>query len=458
LICGALWASGSAAASGARAVSAGDTLRLSLEDAVRIALERGPDVRYADAGVRAAAGRVREAAAAAFPQVSGSATYTRKIDSIFEGVSADTGLGVLFRNSPFAAVNSWSADLTASQVLLSRRVGAGIAAARAYRSASEWQRREVREAARFAARRAYHEAAAEVLAIAESSLALARAHFRDVDLWYRQGARAEYDRIRAEVDVLNEEPAVVAARNAVATSMLELKRLLDLPSEQPVALTTPPRLDEDRVPVPDLGDPSPSGRAALAAAEANVELRRRALAAERGERWPTLVASATLSHQAYPSDVWPAREQFRRDLQASLQLDYPLFLGLRTFGAVQRAGAELRQAEIERDRTRRDVELDLDTARQETRRMLAVLAARRGAARLAARAHRIATVRYAGGLGTELEVSDARLQLRTAEVNEVLAARDYLTALARLEYALGAPPRIEMKSLDELSFSQEPTR
>ena len=46
----------------------------------------------------------------------------------------------------------------------------------------------------------------------------------------------------------------------------------------------------------------------------------------------------------------------------------------------------------------------------------------------AERAHHLANVRYTNGLSTQLEVSDARLQLRTAEVHEVQATRDYLVA------------------------------
>jgi outer membrane protein TolC len=49
----------------------------------------------------------------------------------------------------------------------------------------------------------------------------------------------------------------------------------------------------------------------------------------------------------------------------------------------------------------------------------------------ASRAYEIAEVRYGAGLSTQLELSDARLQLRQAEANRAVAARDLQVARAR---------------------------
>jgi outer membrane protein TolC len=57
----------------------------------------------------------------------------------------------------------------------------------------------------------------------------------------------------------------------------------------------------------------------------------------------------------------------------------------------------------------------------------------------AERAQHLATVRYANGIATALEVSDARLALQQASVNEAAATRDYLLAIAALERAVGHP-------------------
>lgn len=449
-------ASGSAApAASSGAAATQDTLRLSLDEALTLAQRGSAEMRVALQAVQVAEGQVKEAAAAALPQITGSLTYNRKFDSVFQNAAQDTSLGGLsdlFRNTSFAAEHSWTADLTATQMLWSSgRVGAGLSAARAYRTAVRADRDETWADVALQIKQAYYDAlyTRDVQAIAESGLQLARQQLEQVRKLRQQGSRAEYDLLQAQVDAANQEPPVVEARNAAALALLTLKRRLGLALEQPIALTTPLAFG-DAVPVVANEPSDAARRAALTSAEATVQARRQALRAERSLRWPTLSAQATVSHAAFPADGSPELDEFTRGIDGSIKLEWPLFQGFRTFGAVQRATGELRQAEARRDLTRQSVALDLEYSRQELHRSLSTLAARRGTVALARRTHELASVRYQNGLSTALEVSDARLKLQTAEVNAVAALKDYRLSLARLERASGGPLAMTTTSLDAI--------
>src|SRR5574341_125937 len=148
------------AAGSARAQSATDTLRLSLEQAVQRALSQSEEVRLAAAQVHEMNGQVREAFAGALPQINGSVTYTRQFASIFSGLSGgnngDTSFTNIFKNSPFGAPNSWAFDVTASQVLWTAgKVGAGLSAAKAARQAARYNREESTTDIAFAVKQAY---------------------------------------------------------------------------------------------------------------------------------------------------------------------------------------------------------------------------------------------------------------------------------------------------------------
>jgi outer membrane protein len=431
-----------------------DTLRLTLDDAVKRALTFAPDARVARAAEQIAGGQVTEALAAALPQITGTVIYDRKFASAFQGLAGDTLFGPIFKHSSFAAVHNWTAELTATQILWSGgRVGAGLAAARDARDAARATRDESLDDLALQVRASYLEAvyAHDVEAIAEDALAQANAHLGQVTLFRKQGSRSEYDLLQAQVDAANQEPQTVAARNAAEQSLLLLRRLLDLPLDRPLALLTPLAFEDGKVPV--LAAPSADGgaRPALRGAEDMVRARREALRYEKAGRWPSLLASATVSHQAYPTDWLPVRHDFVAGVDGSVKLQWPLFQGFKTFGSIQRAGAELRQAEAERDRTREGVALEVEQSRQEVQRALATLVARRGTASLAQRAHHLATVRWRNGLSTQLEVSDARLQMQTAEVNEVAAIKDYRLSLLRLERVTGKPLALTTRSLDALT-------
>ena len=431
-----------------------DTVRLSLDDAVRRALDLGEEVRMARAQVSDARGQVREATAAALPEVRGSVIYTRQFASIFQDIGAgDSTFGPIFANSPFGAANAWTLEVTARQTLFAAgKVGAGLRAARAYRRAAEEQVSETQADVVFRVRQAYLDAlyAARLVEIAEAGLGQARAHEAEVRRFQLAGTRAEYDLLRAQVDAANQAPIVVAARNGLDLSLLALKRLVNLPAAAPLLLTTDLRRPEATMPVLAADTVAGPDRASVRAADATVQVWEQAVRAARADRWPSLSVGATLSHQAFPQRITPFDAQFRRNWSADLRLSVPLFLGFRTVGAEERARASLERARAERDQVQELAALEVERARAEVHRAEALLAAQQVTVRQASRAYHLANVRYANGMATQLEVSDARLLAQQAEVNEAQAVRDYLVGLADLERALGRPVTVERRSLDEL--------
>lgn len=434
-----------------------DTLRLTLEQAVARALASSNEMLAAEAGIGAAEGRVKEVMAEALPQITGTASYNRKLDSIFRGVaeSDTTGLGAIFENTPFGAANGWTFDLTASQLLWSGgRVGAGLSAAKAVRRAVKSDRDQTGADVSLIVQAAYWDAlyTREVQRIAENTLAQARERVRQAELFQKQGIRSEYDLLQAQVDAANQRPAVVAAMAAARVSLLQLRRTLNLPLSQPLVLESSLRFQDSTLLVPEGPTEDASARPALQSARAFVEAREAALRAEKSARWPNLVASANVSHQAFPASGIPAGEDFQRSMDATLKLEWPLFQGFRTFGAVQRASNELRQAQAQRDAMQLTAELELAQARLGVEEAIATLAARRGTAKLAERAHHLADVRWRNGMGTPLEVSDALLRMQDAQVREVLALKDYRLSLARLERAAGRPVPLTARHFDEFSF------
>lgn len=440
-----------------RAVAAqqpSDTVRLTLDEAVRRSLDLGEEVRVARAQVGDARGQVREATAAALPEVRGAVVYTRQFASIFEGAAtADSTFGPIFANSPFGAANAWNLEVTIRQTLFAAgKVGAGLRAAKAYRQAAEEQLAQTQADVIYRVRRAYFDAlyAGRLVEIAEAGMAQARAHEEDVQRFRLAGTRAEYDLLRAQVDAANQAPIVVAARNGLDLALLALKRLVNVRADAPLVLTTRLAGEDATIPVlaaDTLGAPE---RASVRAAEATVRVWEQAVTAARADRWPSLTVGATFSHQAFPQEIAPFDAQFRRNWSADLRLSVPLFLGFRTIGAEERAQASLEQARAERDQVRELAALEVEQAAAEVRRAEALLAAQRATVRQARRAYQIATVRYTNGMSTQLEVSDSRLLEQRAEANEAQALRDYLVGLAELERALGRPAPIERRRVDDV--------
>jgi len=453
-----------------------EPIRLTLEGAVQRALRSGNEVRIAEAGVRQAEGQVTQAWASALPEIRASVTYQRTFASVFQSLGSSSsvppfqpdtaaaldsrvrylethaqyaafqGLGSLFSNTGFGSPNTYVATLTLSQTLFQGgKVGAGIRGAHAYEEAARAQLEETRREVTYRVTQAYLNGvyAARIVDITEASQTQVNDQLHRVSLNHQVGSSADYDLLRAQVEAANQEPLVIAARNNRDVALLEVRRLLNVPADQPIELvsgllTTP----ADSLPRVDLAalDLDAAGRAAIAAAQANVAFRREAVHVYHGDYYPSIKLTSSFGGQAFPASGFPSRiGDFHEDWSAAVVFSVPLFDGMRTHGAVLQAEAELSRAEAQLAQTREGVAIEIEQARAEILRAQALVAARHVTVGQAERAQHLASVRYANGIATALEVSDARLALEQASVNEAQATRDYLLAIAALERALGHP-------------------
>src|SRR4051812_44099831 len=92
---------------------------LHLDDVVRVALQRQPSLRQAQASTEAAEGRAGQARSGLFPQVTGTALYERVRGSSRSGAAAVTGTGATAITVPSASgsANLFSFGANANQLL-----------------------------------------------------------------------------------------------------------------------------------------------------------------------------------------------------------------------------------------------------------------------------------------------------------------------------------------------------
>jgi outer membrane protein len=423
-----------------------DTARLTLQEAVARAVATSEEVEMARAQRSLAGAQITQARAGAFPQVTGGVVYNRTLASIFDNIQlgpppepGEEPAGNPFAGLPFGQRNTWNASLQLAQPLYTGgRVGTALAIARNVRSAAELQVEEAEAEVALQVRNAYFQTvlADELVGIAREAFALADATLRQVELFRRQGTASEFDVLRARVERDNLEPAIVEAQNARRLAELNLKRLINLPAEQPVVPVTPltPAVaDVDRAALRAAADQ----RAVIRSLDEQVAAREGAVRIARADRLPTVGMAANFAYQAFPAQVAPFDADWRRDWALTFQASIPVFDGFRTRGQIQQAQAELRMTELQRAQVRQGLEIELEAALGEFDASRAQIEARRATVAQARRALELAELRFRTGLATQLDISNARLLLEQARVNEAQALFNYLNALARLERVSG---------------------
>ncbi len=481
---GARGAAGTArAAVGSPAGAAADTAGqpLSLEAALARALDRSEEVRGARAQVKYASAQVGTARASALPQVNTQLAFTRLLRSVYQGVgftlpdslkfepnpdaslaervkyledktpnAALGALGDIFGNLPFGRPNTWVAGLTVAQpIFAGGRIRAGIDMAEDAADAARASLEEARGDVAQQVKQAYYDAvlAGRSATIMEESVELARRHLAEVKLREDAGRASELDTLRAAVDLENLVPQLVQARNARDLALLNLKRLVNLPADGQLRLTTELQATTAdgtsvaslELPTLQAASPRLARRATVVAAEKQISVRRAQVSIARAAYLPTVALTGNLNRQAYPAATFsfPSGGEWRDDWNVGFLVQWPLFQGFRRGAEMDAAHAQLDLAELQHDQLIEGVRIEYDRARGEFARAQAQIAAAARTSAQAQKVYELTELRYQEGQATQLDVSTARLSLQQARINEVQAYHDAYAALAAAERALG---------------------
>ena len=439
----------------ANAQGAREPLRLSLSDAVERALNVSEEVLLAESDVEIARQQVRVAEAAAKPQIEGSVNYLRTIRSPFE-IPPEFGAAL-----PFGRENTWVARIDVNQVLWAAgRLVAGRRIAEEFLATAGAQRVEDRSEIALQTIEAYYGAvvAGELVAIATAARDQVQAEVEHVRLLRRAGNASDLEVLRVEVERANIEPQIVQAQNTREIALLNLKRLTNIPAEQPVILTSGlqpgsfRQLSAEAIAALVAG--AVERRAAVEAAERLVAIREQQIRLARAAFYPTAGLSVGLAEQAQPDGVFPAFNDFRSDWSAGVGLRIPIYDGGRRRAELRIAEWEKRQAEWQLAQVQEGVALEVERFRGELERASALLAARAETARSAARVYELTVLSFRQGVATNLQVTDARTALRQARANEAQAVHDYYIALARLLRSAGATQEDAARLASEMGFQE----
>lgn len=412
---------------------------ISLDDALRRAVDGSEAVAAAEAGLRGAEADQRSAASGWLPQLSGGLSFRHTFASEYDDLfGSSSGASNPFSDLPFGAADTWNVDLGLKQgIYQGGSVLASVRLAKAARDVADQKLSTARASAILSAAEAYYDAllAQRLLEIAQRTAELAGTTRDNARLAAEVGRAPEYEVLRASVDAENQRVAVIDQARTARLAEGNLRRILHLPEGEALALSTP------------LGDEVPDGvgasaaqlagvadawaeRAGVREAELTLAEAQQSVALTRSYGLPSLAATASYGLVQYPDTVIPDAD-WRTNATAGLSLTVPIFAG----GYVR---AELAGAKADAEAARQSLELTRALAALDTADAAEGLDAARarweataGTVEQAERAFQIATTRLEAGISTPLELADARLLLQQAQTNRARAARDLQVARIR---------------------------
>ena len=433
---------GSEQRSGPQTEPAGGDLALTLEKAIALALERNRDVQVADRERHKAAAQVSEARSGVFPQLSLYGQYARNIKKPVMFIPPNSA----FNDSQSTIVfelgsdNSFVGGLQLSQVLFNRKVGAALDIAKTYRRYAGEAYRATEQEVSLEVKKAFYGVllAQKLLEANREGLEVVKANLGNVRSLYQHGTVAEFELLRAEVQLANTEPLFISAENNFVLAKEALKNLVGIPQDQEIALQG--EFTYEQIPETVMAQ---AERNALSTNPSITQLAfqetilQKNITIEKSDYFPTLSLFGSYQWQSENNTLHFSDYMWAKTFNVGLQVSYPLFDGFRR-------GARVRQAKLDREKlhyTRLKIEeglkIQIQAANLKMTEAKKRILGQEKSIEQAEKAVRIAQTRFKSGVGTHLELLDTQVAMTLARTNFAQAIYDYLIAQAEWQYAIG---------------------
>jgi outer membrane protein len=417
-----------------------DTLRINLDQALEIALSEGASIKMADMEIKRTMYYKNEMLGGFLPTISGSANYSRNIHPqvIFlpEGIFGPGSGGPMKMGSD----NSYNAGLSVSLPLFAPALfkmlkvsNADIEIALEKSRASKLNMVSEVKKAFFS-----HLLARSSHEVLQMSILNAQKNLENSKNFYNQGIVAEYDVIRAEVQVRNLNPMLIQTENAVNLSAIKLKILLGIDVD--IEIEAEGKLidfESDYLNYKPLANFTVDQNTNLLQLDLQQFKLNKQYELLKTNRLPTLAAFGNYQYQSQANDFNFGEYQWVKTTMVGLQLQVPIFQGFTKRQREQQVMVGIDQLKIQRDDLNKNLTLMAKNAIMNMQRASEQIDLNKEGIALADRGYNIAQTRYRTGTGTIFELNDAEDALRQAKQNYNQSLYDYLQAKVEYETIIG---------------------
>ena len=418
------------AASAAQAVT--------LDDAVRTALENSPTLQAADSRIDSAQAMLRQSKSYYYPSIGLAANYAMS-DNPPQAFMMTLNQRALNMQDPAFDPNhpddtdNLRGSIIAQWRIFDRQRDAGKNMARYGAAAS---------AAAFAAARnqLVHEVtrgfygvlqAQSFAAVQEKAVQSIEESLRIARERFAAGGAVKTDVLNLETQLAQANEDLIKARNGALLALAALNAAIgddavtadNIEAPAAAALAAPP---------PECKDPEAfANRPEMRAASLMRQIKEQDLKKAKGGYAPTLSAFGSLD-----ADSGNAAD-FENSYMAGVMAEINIFDGARTRAAVQAAQAELEAAQADEEKARLNLRLDLQQAFLGTREAWERLEVTRKSLETAEEARRIVQEQYQQGAADISILLQTQVGVTAMQTRNAAAQYDYLTALSNLERAKG---------------------
>ena len=427
------------------------TVKLTLDDAISIAVSENPTIKVAEQQIEVKKISKDEAWQALLPSVDFSGTIQYTV------LAAVMKLNMGGQVSSFKMgqdnTSTWNGQFQVSLPLFAPTVYATMNLTKSDLDNAVEQSRSSKLDLINQVTKAYYQVilAQDSYDVLCKSLEQAEKNFNVVKSLYELGGTSEYDKISAEVQLRSLNPTVIQARNAVTLAKLQLMVLMGIDPETELVIEGSLEDYEDQLYGEALtsGDFSLANNTNIRQLKLNETMLNQSLRVQKMNFMPTLALSGSYAFQSLYNKDWNIGQyEWAKSSSIVLSLSVPIFR-MGNFTKLRSTKLQISQLSENIGYTEKQLNIQARSYIDNMKANAEQVASNREAIEQAEKGREIASKRYEIGKGTILELNNSEVQLTQAKLTYSQSIYNYLAAKADLDKVLGDESKIPAPSDDK---------
>lgn len=279
--------------------------------------------------------------------------------------------------------------------------------------------------------------------VLQGSYKVAEDNYNVVKAKFEQGSVSEFDKISAEVQMRSIKPNLISAENAITLAKLQLRVLMGITANVDIKINDNLTNYETAVFANQLSEENLGldDNTTLKQMDLNMKLLEKNVKSLRTNFMPTLSMSFSYQYQSlYNPNINFLKYNWSNSSSLMFNLSIPLYRAS-NFTKLKSNRIQMRQLDWNRIDTERKLNMQITSYRNNMTASSEQLASNKENVMQAEKAVQIAEKRYDIGKGTVLELNSSQVSLTQAQLTYNQAIYDYLVSRADLDQVLGKEQR-----------------
>ena len=414
-----------------------ETLRLTLDQALEIALSESNTIKIADMTVEKTGYARKGSYAALYPNINISGSYQRtllKQVMVMEMPNPITG-ETQTAEIKMGRDNNISTSATASMPLVNASLWESLKLSGMDVEMAVEQARSSKIAMVKQVKQAFYAVllAQESYNVMSQVYENAQKNFEKADQRFNVGKASEVERLRAQVTMLNAEPNVSSAENAVLLATWQLKAVMGIDLGTEVEVVGNLNDYTEMMLTPYASEDDLSGNSSLLQLDIQDRMLESTLRMQKRQYIPTLAASINYNYSAMGDDEL----RWFPSSTAALSLSIPVFDGLQKHYAIKQTKVTRNMLALQREDTERNLRIAIRNFNDQMALCVKNYEAANATVGIAQKSYDISEKMFEVGKATQVELNDAQVSLMQAQLTQAQAVYNFMVTKASLDELTG---------------------